>query len=285
MKIAFIDQTPSPYTLCQYSGSRHFFRGPAKALSAPYVAILGGSLSFGKEVKKTYTEGIETLTGMAGVNLAIPQSGPDAYLAEKSILNIARGAVACVIELGGVQNCSNAFYKTHPRRNDRFIAPTPALVALYPDVDFTNIHFTRHLLKTLFLTDADRFADVKRTLTDNWLEKIEQLINHVQVPSILIWPQASDALDLNSDAMFITQPEIDILSGFSHKVVRIQSDPKPGGRNRLITSGTLSEADHLNIAAKVSPWLLSIEAQHRPRAQEIINQPTAGQDKTRTLPQ
>jgi len=184
-----------------------------------------------------------------------------------------------------VQNCSNAFYKTHPRRNDRFIAPTPALVVLYPDVDFTNIHFTRHLLKTLFLTDADRFADVKRTLTDNWLEKIEQLINHVQVPSILIWPQASDALDLNSDAMFITQPEIDILSGFSHKVVRIQSDPKPGGRNRLITSGTLSEADHLNIAAKVSPWLLSIEAQHRPRAQEIINQPTAGQDKTRTLPQ
>lgn len=285
MKIVFIDQTPSPYTLCQYSGSRHFFRGPAKALSAPYVAILGGSLSFGKEVKKTYTEGIETLTGMAGVNLAIPQSGPDAYLAEKSILNIARGAVACVIELGGVQNCSNAFYRTHPRRNDQFIAPTPALVALYPDVDFTNIHFTRHLLKTLFLTDADRFADVKRTLTDNWLEKIEQLINHVQVPSILIWPQASDALDLNSDAMFITQPEIDILSGFSHKVVRIQSDPKPGGRNRLITSGTLSEADHLNIAAKVSPWLLSIEAQHRPRAQEIINQPTAGQDKTRTLPQ
>ncbi|MFZ9020991.1 MAG: DUF6473 family protein [Paracoccaceae bacterium] len=97
MKIVFIDQTPSPYTLCQYSGSRHFFRGQAKALSAPYVAILGGSLSFGKEVKKTYTEGIETLTGMAGVNLAIPQSGPDAYLADESILNIAWGAVACVI--------------------------------------------------------------------------------------------------------------------------------------------------------------------------------------------
>ena len=115
MKIAFIDQTPSPYILCQYSGSQHFFRGPAKALSAPYVAILAGSLSFGKEVKKTYTEGIETLTGMAGVNLAIPQSGPDAYLADESILNIARGAVTCVIELGGVQNCSNAFYKTHPR--------------------------------------------------------------------------------------------------------------------------------------------------------------------------
>ena len=124
------------------------------------------------------------------MNLAIPQSDPDAYLAENSILNIARGAVACVIELGGVQNCSNAFYRTHPRRNDRFIAPTPALLALYPDVDFTNIHFTRHLLKTLFHTDADRFADVKRTLTDNWREKIEQLINHVQVPSILIWPQA-----------------------------------------------------------------------------------------------
>ena len=91
MKIAFIDQTPSPYNLCQYSGSRHFFRGPVKALSAPYVAILGGSLSFGKEVKKTYTEGIETLNGMAGVNLAIPKSDPDAYLVDERVVNIARG--------------------------------------------------------------------------------------------------------------------------------------------------------------------------------------------------
>jgi hypothetical protein len=103
-----------------------FFEGQQRLcqrLMSPFWADL---LVLGKRSKKTYTEGIETLTGMAGVNLAIPQSGPDAYLADESILNIARGAVACVIELGGVQNCSNAFYKTHPRRNDRFIAPTPA---------------------------------------------------------------------------------------------------------------------------------------------------------------
>jgi hypothetical protein len=59
---------------------------------------------------------------------------------------------------------------------------------------------------------------------------------------------------------------------------------KPGGRNRLITSGTLSEADHLNIAGNVAPWLLSIAAQQRPHAQEIINQPTAVQDKIRMFP-
>ena len=101
MKIVFIDQTPSPYTLCRYAGSRHFFRGPAKTLSAPYVAIFRGSLSFAKEVKKTYTEVIETLTRMAVVNLSILQSGLDAYLADKSILNIARGGGCMCHRAGG----------------------------------------------------------------------------------------------------------------------------------------------------------------------------------------
>ena len=85
---------------------------------------------------------------MTGVTLAIPQSGPDAFLANESVMAIARGAVTCVIELGGTQNCANTFYKSHSHRNDRFIAPKPELLALYPDVDFPNIHFTRHLRQT-----------------------------------------------------------------------------------------------------------------------------------------
>ena len=127
MKIAYIDQTLPLYTQCQYAGSRHYLRAPSEGSSDPYIAVLAGSLSFGKPVKIPYTEGIETLIGMTGFTLAIPQSGPDAFLANESVMAIARGAVKCVIELGGIQNCANTFYKSHPHRNDRFIAPKPEL--------------------------------------------------------------------------------------------------------------------------------------------------------------
>ena len=86
---------------------------------------------------------------MSSVTLAIPQSGPDAFLTNESVMAIARGAVTFVIELGGIQNCANTIFKTHPHRNDRFIALKPELLARYPDVDFPNIHFMRHLRQTL----------------------------------------------------------------------------------------------------------------------------------------
>ena len=73
MKIAYIDQTLPLYTQCHYAGSRHYLRAPSMDPSDPYIAVLAGSLSFGKPFKTPYIEGIETLIGMSGVSLAIPQ--------------------------------------------------------------------------------------------------------------------------------------------------------------------------------------------------------------------
>ena len=51
MKIAYIDQTLPLYTQCQYAGSRHYLRAPSTDSSDPYIAVLAGSLNFGKPFK------------------------------------------------------------------------------------------------------------------------------------------------------------------------------------------------------------------------------------------
>ena len=74
-----------------------------------------------------------------------------------------------VVQVMGAQNLTNRFYTVHPRRNDRFLRAAPDLQALYPEVDFTEFHFTRHLLRTLRWSSADRFEVVAEELRAVWV--------------------------------------------------------------------------------------------------------------------
>ncbi len=225
MKNAYVDQPLPPYAHSQYAGSRHYFRGPSKDLSDPYIAVLAGSVNFGRSVKYPYNERVETPTDMTGVYLAIPQSGPDASLADESVMAIIRGAVRCVIELGCIQNCANTFYKTYPRQNDRFIALTPEMLALYPDVDFTNIYRTRYLPQTTYQKDSDGFTEVKQTLISTWQEKRAPLLKLIGSVFILLWHLKLMNVELVSGAMFFTQTQINVLNNSSQAVVRIRWIP------------------------------------------------------------
>jgi hypothetical protein len=62
----------------------------------------------------------------------------------------------------GAQNLSNRLYTVHPRRNDRFLRASGILRTIYRDVDFTEFHFTRHMLDHLRCLSEDRF-DIVRT--------------------------------------------------------------------------------------------------------------------------
>jgi hypothetical protein len=62
-----------------------------------------------------------------------------------------------VVQVLAVQNLSNPYYTVHPRRNDRFLRASARLQNLYQDVDFTEFHFTRHMLQTLQMVSAPRF--------------------------------------------------------------------------------------------------------------------------------
>lgn len=175
------------YFPCHYGASRAVFRGPQRDLSRPYVAVLGGSASFGKYVAQPWPALLEEVLTTPVANLAAQNAGPDLYLSDPAALGIAAGAAVAIVQITGVEGLTNPLYSVHARRNDRFLAATPALRALYPEVDFTDIHFTRHLLMVLRRTDARRFQDVQTILQQTWVDRMRALLARLPNRRVLVW--------------------------------------------------------------------------------------------------
>ena len=175
------------YFPCRYGLSKAMFRGPERDLSGPYIVALGGSPTFGKYVARPYPALLEQAIGQPVANLGGLNAGLDFYLSDPAALRVASRARVAVVQITGADALTNPFYSVHVRRNDRFVAATPALRALYPEVDFTDIHFTRHLLQVLARTDATRFETLRVTLQDTWLARMRQLMAHLPLRRVLLW--------------------------------------------------------------------------------------------------
>jgi hypothetical protein len=187
------------YFPCRYGASRAVFRGPKRDVTGDYVAVLGGSASFGKYVAQPYPALLERALDCPVANLAAQNAGPDLYLADPAALAIAAGAAVAVVQVTGAEGLSNPFYSVHARRNDRFVAATPALRALYPQVDFTEIHFTRHLLTVLRRADPQRFEEVLRVLQDTWVLRMRNLLARLPAWRVLVWLSDAPPTDVASD--------------------------------------------------------------------------------------
>ena len=186
--VNLIEGTEVPgFVTCRYGASRAVFRGPAQDLSRPYIAFLGGAVTLGKGLAHPFAELVERALGLPAVNLGASGAGPDFYLADRGVLEVAARARLAVVQLPGADALSNPFYSVHRRRNDRFLATTPALRALFPEVDFSDIHFTGHLLRTLSQTDDQRFAVVRNALRATWLSRMELLLDHLPPQRLLLW--------------------------------------------------------------------------------------------------
>lgn len=172
---------------CTYGLSRLSFRGPRRPTDGRYVAVLGGSDTLARYVPKPYPELVETAIGEVCVNLGVQAAGPDVYLNDPTLQSLRHDAAATVIQLPGAMNLSNEFYKVHPRRNDRFTAPTEKLVRLFPEVDFSEVSFTGHLASRLRSVDEARFALVRAALQSAWLCRMVQLVENVPGPVLLLW--------------------------------------------------------------------------------------------------
>jgi hypothetical protein len=173
-------------------GMLQVYRGDSGAAVLPrpragrYVVALGGTATLGKAVAQPFPALVEEAVRCPVVNLGAPNAGPDFYLADPARLQIAAQSQAAILQLAGAEGVTNAFYTVHNRRNDRFLGPTPALRGLFPDVDFAEIHFTRHLLSVLHRTDAARFAVVARLLRATWLVRMQALLRHLPPRRILL---------------------------------------------------------------------------------------------------
>ncbi|MBL4918418.1 DUF6473 family protein [Szabonella alba] len=209
MAFAFAGASALDYFPCSYGGSRLIFRGPKRALAAPYVAVLGGTETYGKFVASPFPAILEHKTGRHVVNLGCLNAGPDVFLQDATVLDLAAQAGLTILQITGAANLSNRFYDVHPRRNDRFLRASPWLRTLYREVDFTEFHFTRHMLHRLHDVSVDRFDLVVTELRAAWIVRMQALLDRLPGPVLLLWmaghaPGPQDApLDLARDPLLV----------------------------------------------------------------------------------
>ncbi len=195
------------YFPCRYGVSNMSFRGPRRSLDRPYIVFLGGNETYGKFIPDPFPDLVEEEVGYGAVNLGIPNAGPEVYLNEPSLLDLAQGAEAVVVQVLGAGNLSNRYYKVHPRRNDRFVGPTPLLKTLYRDVDFTEFTFTRHLLATLFDHSPEKFQTLAEDLRATWFRQMDTLLKRLPPRTVLLWlsdqPPPVKAQGLGPDPLLV----------------------------------------------------------------------------------
>ncbi len=235
------------YLPCRYGTSRSAFRGPACDLAGDYAVTLGGSSTFGKYVAVPYPARLEQALGRPVANLGALNAGPDFYLSDPAILAVIAAARVAVVQITGAQTMTNAFYTVHGRRNDRFVAATPALRALYPEVEFTDIHFTCHLLHVLRDAGPDRFATVIAALKENWLRRMQALLHGLPARRVLLWladappPNVATGLDPAHGPLFVDAPMLAALRPMVGALV--EGMPSPAARAEGIASMHVPETE------------------------------------------
>ena len=183
------------YRPCRYGGSRLMFRGPARALDGRHLTALGGTATFGRGVARPWPEMVEEALGLEIANLGYPAAGIDVFLSEPALLDAAGRGRATVIEAMDAACLSNRYYGVHPRRNDRFLAPSPLLRRMCPSIDWTEFTFVRHMLQSVGTAHPDAFAILRGALREAWLERMRALIAALDGPVVLLWLGRHDPRD------------------------------------------------------------------------------------------
>lgn len=219
------------YLPCRYVGSKLTFRGPKRKLTGDYAVFLGSTETYGKFIENPFPAQVEHRTGMKCVNFGWPNAGVDVFLNEPAILEACAGAKAVILQMPCAQNMTNRFYSVHPRRNDRFLGPSDLMKAIFRDVDFTEFHFTRHMLGHLQMIAPERFGMIRDELQQAWIARMRLLISHLGPKTILLWFSArrpgedNNCPDLSLDPAFVTQRMIDAVQDKAGGLVQVCASP------------------------------------------------------------
>lgn len=234
------------------------FRGPKRDTERAFVSVFGGSEPYGKFVRAPFPDLLERALAMPVVNFGQQNAGIDVFLNDPQLMSIAAKSTLAVVQMLGPQNNSNHFYAVHPRRNDRFLMAKPALRALYPKVDFTEFHFTRHLLLTLQHQSPERFQILATELRQVWITHMRRLLAQMPCPKLLVWisetaPVAGrDANDLFANPMLIDSDMIAEIAPFATRVV--QAIPSTEARVMGLEGMDFAPDDLPSAAASFGPY-------------------------------
>ncbi|SFT14483.1 hypothetical protein SAMN04488040_3433 [Sulfitobacter marinus] len=216
------------YQPCRYGTSKLLFRGPKRTLDKPYVAFIGGTETYGRFIEKPFAALVEEETGQRCVNFGCLNAGIDVFARDPYVPQAASEAVITVVQVMGAQNMSNRFYSVHPRRNDRFLAPSDLLKTIFREIDFSEFHFNKHLLTTLRQASPDRFDAIYKELQSAWVTRMRLLVENMQGKVILLWfanhQPAETILPINGlgdDPLFVTRSMMAQVAPYVAQVVEV----------------------------------------------------------------
>ena len=173
---------------------KKFVSGSEKIVQASLWCLHGGADTFGGKVSNPFSAMLEREMGMPILNLGAQHSGAGFYIEDDAIHEIIESAQVVFVEAPSVVNQSNPFYRVHPRRNDRFVTALGPLHDLFPEADFVECHFTKHLITKLITIDSVRADIVFRTLQDEWVRNLTIMCVRWRAKTVVHWykkPQAS----------------------------------------------------------------------------------------------
>lgn len=259
------------YFPCRYGKSKLLFRGPYRPPGRRYVAVLGGTETYGKFVPFPYPDLVEKAIGVRVINLGCMNAGPDAFLREPAVLELTSEALVTIVQIMGAQNLTNRFYSVHPRRNDRFVRASPLLLSLYQEVDFTEFHFTRHMLRTLQGVSAQKFDAVAEELRIAWVARMKGLLDGIPGRTLLLWMadhvplETGNVVDMTREPLLIDQAMITAVRPHATEYVEVVSSPGVllAGATGMAFSpleepaaqGLPGPAVHGEVAARLAPVL------------------------------
>ena len=194
MSYVTMDARTVDFILCQYGSSKNLFRGPKKSCKHSYGVCLEGADTFGGKVPDPFSAMLEREMSMPILNLGAQHSGAGFYTEDDAVHEIIENAQVVFMEAPSVVNQSNSFYRVHPRRNDRFVTALDPLYDLFPEADFVECHFTKHLITKLITIDAARADIVFRTLQDEWVRNLTIMRARWRAKTVVHWykkPQVS----------------------------------------------------------------------------------------------
>ena len=212
------------YYPCTYGASKTLFRGPKKDRRTPYVAVIGGSETYGRYVERPFSELLEDKIGLPCVNFGQMNAGVDVFAADATVLDMASEADMTIVQVLPAHNMSNRFYHVHPRRNDRFLKPSALMQNLFQDVDFSEFHFTRHMLVTLKACSLDKFRMIEQELSAAWTARMRLLLTRITGRKMLLWlpdeTPPTHGAELGPEPLFVSERMVDDLRPLVEDVLR-----------------------------------------------------------------
>lgn len=217
MSIEQRGRMPLDYQPAILPGSPLRFRGPLDLEGGAPVVCIGGSETFGRFIHAPFPAQLDQALPRPVLNLGVVNAGLDVLMNDPAINGAIGSASAVVVQITSAHNMTNRFYSVHPRRNDRFLRASTMLRTIYPNVDLTEFHFTRHLLNHLMELSADRFEIIRTELAAAWVARMRRLIERTKAPVHLVWlsnhaPGQQEAADeFGTDPLFVTRDMLDAI--------------------------------------------------------------------------